>query len=596
MSDRVENEKNTRAGKNAGTRAKGSHEMGWSAGKKVGFALFLIVMLALVACVGVAAYGAFIYDKVYPGVSVGDIDLSGKTRAEALALIEPYLADISPGHSFQLTVGETVHTVEITRQDVGYDAKETAGKAYAYGRSGNIVGRVRDIFGARFHGAVISPECRVNETRVAEQAADIVIKTERDIIQAAYTFADYHLVVDRGQAGLSIDEAKLLTFLRDKLVSGDFSDASFELEKNEPDELDLLLIKSEIESEMQNPSLDLEADPEGNTIKPSSVGVHLDLQRAKDALKNTDNRYVDIPLDIEMPLYTDEQYKSLLFRDVLSEKTTDFNAGLVGRTKNVRLATEFVNGAIINPGEVFSYNDRVGKRTYERGFMDATIYVGAETEESVGGGVCQVSSTIYYCTLRADLEIVERKPHSRRVTYVPLGEDATVAWGFTDFKFKNNTDFPIKIESTHKKNTLTIKLIGTNMTPEKTVKMDTAELSYTPFEILYVLDPTLPYGTQKVDKAGYPGYRTETYRVVYINDVEVSRTFENKSAYTKYDKVILCNPLPADPNAPTTVPPATEPTQPTQPTGPVTEPTTLPPVPDPAGGEAPTEPTVADSE
>ena len=233
------------------------------------------------------------------------------------------------------------------------------------------------------------------------------------------------------------------------------------------------------------------------------------------------------------------------------------------------------------PGDVFSYNDVVGERTAERGFKEATIYVGNSAEDGLGGGVCQVTSTIYYATLRADLEIVERYAHSREVTYVPKGEDATVAWGSKDFKFANNTGFPIKVVTSHKSNNLTVKLYGTQTVAGKKVTIDTTILSKTPFEVVYEVDETLTPGTEKVKSNGYTGYKTESYRVVTINGVEVSRTLENKSTYKKYDKVILHNPKAEDAPATGTTTPTT-PSQPTEPTTPA-EPS-VPDTPSTSGG------------
>ena len=241
----------------------------------------------------------------------------------------------------------------------------------------------------------------------------------------------------------------------------------------------------------------------------------------------------------------------------MGQCTTDFNPGNKGRTTNVLLATDFCNGVFLMPGDVFSYNDSVGPRTYERGFKDATVYVGNSAEDGVGGGICQVSSTIYYAALRADLKIVERYAHSRMVTYVPLGEDATVAWGSKDFKFENNTDFPMKVVTSHKTNNLTVKLYGTQTVENKVVKIETTQLSKTPFEVVYEVDETLAPGTESVKSNGYTGYKTESYRVVYIDGKEVSRTFENKSTYKKYDKVILHNPA-AAPITPVGPAPSTE--------------------------------------
>jgi vancomycin resistance protein YoaR len=132
---------------------------------------------------------------------------------------------------------------------------------------------------------------------------------------------------------------------------------------------------------------------------------------------------------------TTDALSELLFRDILSERKT-YVAGTSNRKSNVALAASAINGKILNPGETFSYNETVGERTVEKGYKSAGAYVNGEVVEEIGGGICQVSSTLYNCVLYADLEVVERSNHMFIVTYLPLGNDATVNWGTVDFKFK----------------------------------------------------------------------------------------------------------------------------------------------------------------
>ena len=146
--------------------------------------------------------------------------------------------------------------------------------------------------------------------------------------------------------------------------------------------------------------------------------------------------------------------------------------------------------------------------------------------------------------LRADLEIVERKNHSLYVSYVPLGQDATVAYGAVDYRFKNNTNYPIKVVAYTKGSSLTVSLLGTQ-TQNKKVEIVTQTLSYDPFQVIYQEDSSLAPGTTQVKNGGYPGYKTVSYRVVYIDGKEVSRTLENNSSYKRVDKVILQGPAPA---------------------------------------------------
>lgn len=366
--------------------------------------------------------------------------------------------------------------------------------------------------------------------------------------------------------------------MRDRLEQGKYDKTAFEISAVAPNKLTAADVVAAVQQEVQEPTLDLKADPSGGTLVSGKPGVTVDQDALQKLLDSTETKGT-MKLTLTQPKYSDEEYRSLLFRDELARGKTSFNADNVGRTTNVLLATEACDGVVLLPGDTFSYNDTVGPRTYERGFKDAIVYVGTSAEAGVGGGICQVSSTLYYTVLRADLKIVERHAHSRIVTYVPLGEDATVAWGSKDFKFRNDTDFPIRVETSHTRSTLTVRIVGTQTVAGKEIKMDTTVLSKNPFEVVHETDKTLPVGTTKVKSNGYTGYVTETYRVVYVNGKEVSRTFENKSTYTRYDKVILENPAPATttPTEPATTPtePATTPTEPaTTPTEPATTPVT----------------------
>lgn len=160
------------------------------------------------------------------------------------------------------------------------------------------------------------------------------------------------------------------------------------------------------------------------------------------------------------------QIKSDLIKDLPAEKQvygsykTSFNPGERNRTINLKLAAAAINGQVIQPGKTFSFNKTVGPRTKERGYLEATIFVGGKKEQGLGGGICQVSSTLYNAVLASKLKIVERHTHSLPVTYVPTGKDATVSYGYLDFRFQNNKTYPVKIQAVVKKNTLEIAFVS----------------------------------------------------------------------------------------------------------------------------------------
>ncbi|MBQ5760566.1 MAG: VanW family protein, partial [Clostridia bacterium] len=400
---------------------------------------------------------------------------------------------------------------------------------------------------------------------------------------------DATITVTKGGDAVTVTDADIAAALEPRLEKMDYSDIVLPAASGHS-EIDFAALKLEIDREPRNPMLDLESDRTGKTILPAERGIEMDITAAKKAYEASgDNETFTFPVTFIEPTISMEEFQKNLFAHTLSSKTSNFNASLKGRTTNVKLACDFCDNIILNPGDEFSYNGSVGPRTYERGFKDATVYVAGTTEEGVGGGICQVSSTIYTAALHADLEITERYNHSYTVTYVPLGEDATVVYGAKDFRFRNNTDYPIKLDISYGGSSMTVKILGTNLT-NKSVKISTTTLSKTPFETVYQLDETLPVDTTKVKNNGYTAYTTESYRIVYENGQQVSKTFENKSVYKRMDKVILENPSSPEKSgnyvAPEgTTPPeggATTPVTPSTPATPVTpDPTPVTPAPDP---------------
>ena len=152
-----------------------------------------------------------------------------------------------------------------------------------------------------------------------------------------------------------------------------------------------------------------------------------------------------------------------------------FGAGTKGRITNITLASKSCDGVILMPGEIFSFNDALGERTVERGYKEATVYVNNSSTKGIGGGICQVSSTLFAAALYADLEIVERTNHSLAVGYLPLGMDAAVSWGTLDFRFRNNTDYPIRLSVTYEKGNINVEIWGTKET-DTTVEITTEKL------------------------------------------------------------------------------------------------------------------------
>ena len=302
-------------------------------------------------------------------------------------------------------------------------------------------------------------------------------------------------------------------------------------------------IYDQVAGEMKNAGYDKETD----SITPEKVGAEFDVKAAQAALdRAAPGETVSIPAQIQLPAVTAEELKTVLFRDVLGEYTTSVS-GTIARRSNVKLSAASINNYVMNTGDVFSYNEAVGQRTAANGYQPAPAYVKGETVDEIGGGICQTSSTLYLACLLGNLEITERYAHRYAPAYITLGMDATVSWGGPDYKFTNNTDYPIRIETIYENHHLTVRLLGTNVDGGY-AKMNYEYLGKTDWETIYQEDETVAPGTQKVKTEPYTGHKVKTYQTIYAKDGTVlDRHYEATSDYKVRNKVILVAPgeLPA---------------------------------------------------
>ncbi|MFR0734995.1 MAG: VanW family protein [Oscillospiraceae bacterium] len=262
-----------------------------------------------------------------------------------------------------------------------------------------------------------------------------------------------------------------------------------------------------------------------------------------------------VPFQILVPEHTKESLEADLFRDVLAYAHTDHTWNS-NRTRNLELACEAIDGYILKPGAVFSFNETVGERTAEKGYKAATVYSGMESVQELGGGVCQVASTLYYCTLYADLRWFPGRSTPSVWTMCHMGMDATVYWGSLDYQFRNNTDYPIKINASVHDGYVDIEFIGTD-TKDYYVKMDYVVLSKDPWETKEKEITDGSYEDGETITTPYTGYTVDTYKYKYDKETDelISEAFEAHSEYARRDKVVAVVPRPAAPRQRTPQPP-----------------------------------------
>ena len=566
--------------KEAIAQRNGGKRLSGGAGKKPLIIIGILVAVLAAAYLGLCAYAASL-DVFFPNTTINGVDVAGMTVQQAgeelgstlpqrtMAFYLP-LTDKS-GDGVTAPEGETLYDPEpaatvsceslgIT-QDLDYTAYAQSVYDRSQGQSGFFQGGwsfLAHLFrsqGAK--GVYLEPD----ETVFRQKLSELAQTFSRPAQDTSYEVGQDSLTVTRELDGLAVTEADLEQPIREALSSEADGAVYVDAAILSAQTLSAQDIHDAVAGSMKNAGYDAATD----SITPEQAGAEFDVAEAQSLLDAASpGETVEIPADIQQPHVTAAELKDVLFRDVLGQCRTHVS-GTSARINNVKLSAAACNGVVLNTGDVFSYNATTGQRTTAKGYQAAPAYVGGETVDEVGGGVCQTSSTIYYACLRANLEITERYAHRYVPAYIDWGMDATVSWGGPDYKFTNNTDYPIKIVATYSGGYLTVKILGTNVDGTY-VKMTNEVLSKTNWETVYKDDETLPAGTEKVTTTPYTGYKVKSYRNVYSADGKlISSTYEATSDYKVRNKVISRGPaLPEQPETPVTGPAETPVETPTQ--------------------------------
>ena len=519
----------------------------------------LIAVAVIVACAAAACFfslRAGKSDTIFSHVRVGGTDVGGMTQQEAAEALSKADVDAAAGKSVTVNLPmDSKLTITAEQAGLGGGAEQAAAAAYNYGRNGGLV---RDA-GAYLlcwlgKGADVSWQdgSTVDDEAIAQIVDPAADEVNAKLLDSQADIGEDGITLVKGMGSVTVDADAVCTLIRQAFENRDYDDIDYTPETTSTDTFDL---KSLYDSIFKEP-VDAVYDTGTGSASESQRGVSFDMDAAQKAWDDAAyGQTVFIPFIYTDPAITTDQLNAVLFADKLSSKSTSLSGSSSNRVTNITLAAKSMNGTVLNPGDTFGYNSCLGERTASRGYKTAGVYVNGKHATGIGGGICQGSSTLYYCAVCANLKITERYAHYFTCNYLPWGMDATVSWGGANFKFVNNRDYPVKIVAYVSGGYLTVELWGTN-----------ADGSYA----------TLTNTTWQDSQY----YYAQTYRNIYSADgTLLSSTKEAYSAYHRYEAGT--SPTPAPTTAPTTEP-TTAPT-----TAPTTEPTTVPTT------EPTTEPTTA---
>ena len=524
-------------------------------------AICAVAVLVLLVGAGFGAY--FLYDGgvITEGVSVAGVDVGGMKMSQARSAVEAASASYKE-NDMAVTVLDTV--VKIPASYVkSLNVRAAVWSAYIYGNVGmpNTVKQHKQTAAESGYVVNLKPFLKVDSSGL-KSCLDIFDETyNTELVQSVFQIDGEKPSLQQIQNGNDLQTLKITLGSPDYTLDMDtlnnavmnaYSRNTFAVtvpcDVVEPEAIDLETILAGVYVAPVNASL----DPKTAEVIPSDFGYGFDLVEAQAKLDSAEyGSELTFPfsrLDADL---TTEELQAKLYRDKLATYTA-VHSSHSGRNNNLKLACAAVNGLILKPGEVFSYNGTLGERTRAKGYQAASAYIGGETVDTVGGGICQISSSLYYCALLSDLEIVDRKNHGYVSSYMPKGMDATVSWPSLDFKFKNNMDYPIKIEAYSNGGTTTVSIYGTDER-DYYVKMEYEVLRTIPYSVVYeTKSADSGYSDGKVLTTPYTGYDVKSYRCKYdkATDELISRTFEANSNYRKRDKVVVRVEQPAQPSTP----------------------------------------------
>ena len=445
--------------------------------KKIGIA-FLVILVIGLAGAGGGAY--WYYDKyinikeVYPGISVGGMDLGGLTEQEARKKINDYVDGVK-GQMITLQAGEKESSFAASEIGLALSNPEVVDEACKLGKSGNIIDRFKTVYG------------------LTEKAVDYPIYFSYDEAVARKKI----LAVEKSFSA----EKKDATIKRKNgrfIITDEVNGLDMDLEKNADQVISGL--------------------SRGNWEKGSMVFA---LDYTEDKAEHTRAEYSVI-------------------KDKLGTFTTSYAGSSDGRCINVENGCAHINGTILYPGDTFSVHDAVTPFTKDNGYRLAGSYENGTTVQTYGGGICQVSTTLYNAVLRAELEVLERNNHSMTVHYVDLSEDAAISGDQKDFRFKNNLKDPIYIVgATHDDHTITFTIYGKEYrSKDRSIEFVSETTGTYPPRTETIKDKSMKAGKKVVEKSGHTGYSAKLWKIIHEKGKDDVREQVNTSSYMSTPTVV----------------------------------------------------------
>lgn len=488
--------------------------------------LFLLTFLSLLN-MGNSKILRNIYINNIPVSYLSQIDAKEKLNSEFDAELSKPIKLIFKDYSVEFLPAEI---------DFSYDTSSVIEKAYGIGRTGNIFTNNLKILVSLFKKTNLKSEYSYDEEKLNNIINNISVDIPNIVIEPSYYISNDTLIITDGNDGNELDKTQTKKLLLSAIIQNEKT-INLPINYVTAKSIDINKIHEEIYCEPQNASVT--KNPYKISAEKNGVDFAISIDEAKELTLNKEASEIYIPLQYTKPEITIADLGEDIFETKLGTSTTLYDSTNLNRATNINIACEKINGTVLEPGETFSFNKVVGERTAKNGFKEALIYNGGEVDYGLGGGICQISSTLYNAVLKANLDIIERKNHSMTVSYLPVGQDASVSYGSVDFKFTNSRSYPIKIIATANTGVITISILGVLEEQEYVVTLETEILETTDYTSTYEYSSNIPIGKEELKQVGKNGYKCSTYKVLSLGEKEISRTLLSTDTYKSQKEIIL---------------------------------------------------------
>jgi len=402
--------------------------------------------------------------QIYPNIFIAGVDVSGMTRDEAMLPLglPAYVERSTNAHVTVTFPNESVLTVTGNDVNLYHNARDVVSEAFFIGRENGVIQNTISYL-QRFNADEITfnIDYVLDSSALMEIVTDFVEEYNRILDASGPVIYEDRIVFTKGAGTVNADINGIFNLVYAGLFQSVEEKTPVDIIYSLPETNEIALEIINMRNKVLVEVISSEYSLESNSATESVIGIDFDAIEAARVLKDTETgKTAEFPFIFTHPEYSQEYLESLLFRDLIGQRTT-YAQGTSNRLNNINLSSQEINGLVILSGEEFSYNETVGQRTYERGFREAPAFARGETVMAIGGGICQTSSTIYAAIKPTELLVTERRPHGQPITYLPPGWDATVVWNYIDFKFVNNTAYPLRIDIELEGRNLTAKIYGT---------------------------------------------------------------------------------------------------------------------------------------